>query len=225
MPNVVAPAGVTLAGGTSDSPDADASSTTAGSPRARHRAWIGRPSGSWAAAGATASRRLPRSRRACPRRRRPAARAGSRRRAGPRPACGQRPRDLDGGQRSLVRVGRDQDAWPTIALGASGTPALLEVLRDADHRRALLVGQLDDLERQLSRPERGSFMVEPSSANSRARRRSSSRFMTAWRITKLIRDSPSSSWLRWIRMSRSTWPRPSRPARSDGSIRWPISTA
>ena len=39
-------------------------------------------------------------------------------------------------------------------------------------------------------PERGSFMVEPISANRRALRRSSSRFMTAWRMTNDIRDRP-----------------------------------
>ena len=61
------------------------------------------------------------------------------------------------------------------------------------------------------RPERGSFIVEPSSANRRARRRSSSRFITAWRITNDIRDSPSSSWFRCTRRSRSTWPRPLEP--------------
>ena len=103
--------------------------------------------------------------------------------------------------------------------------AALEVFRDSDHRRSLHVGQLDDLEGQAARPERGSFIVEPSSANRRALRRSSSRFMTAWRITKDIRDRPSSSWLRWTRRSRSTCPRPSRPERSAMSIRWPISTA
>ena len=42
-------------------------------------------------------------------------------------------------------------------------------------------------------------------------RRSSSRFITAWRITNDIRDRPSSSWLRWTRRSRSTWPSPSMP--------------
>ena len=56
-------------------------------------------------------------------------------------------------------------------------------------------------------------------------RRSSSRFMIAWRITNDIRDRPSSSWLRWTRRSRSTWPSPSIPTRSATSIRWPISTA
>ena len=90
---------------------------------------------------------------------------------------------------------------------------------------ALLIGELDDLERQLVEPERGSFIVEPSSANNRTRRRSSSRFMIAWRITKDIRDRPSSSWLRWTRRSRSTWPSPSSPTRSATSMRWPISTA
>ena len=64
-------------------------------------------------------------------------------------------------------------------------------------------------------PERGSFIVEPSSAKSRVLCRSSSRFMTACRITKLILDRPSSSWLRWTRRSRSTWPRPFEAAPFD----------
>ena len=58
-------------------------------------------------------------------------------------------------------------------------------------------------------------MLDPSSANRRALRRSSSRFITAWRMTKLIRDRPSSSWLRWMRTSRSTWPRPARSSLCD----------
>ena len=74
-------------------------------------------------------------------------------------------------------------------------------------------------------PERGSFIVEPISANSRTLRRSSSRFMTACRMTNDIRDRPSSSWLRWTRRSRSTWPSPSIPTRSAASMRCPISTA
>ena len=44
-------------------------------------------------------------------------------------------------------------------------------------------------------------MVDPGSANSLARRRSSSRLVTAWRMTNDIRDSPSSSGLRCTRRS------------------------
>ena len=145
-------------------------------------------------------------------------------------------RTLDGQQRadlpvdSTRRVAAMAGRTLRRATGsASSVPASVaatfEVLGDADHRRALLVGELDDLERQPV-PARARQLHRRAQLREQARRRrSSSRFMTAWRITNDIRDRPSSSWLRWTRRSRSTWPSPSMPTRSAASMRWPISTA
>src|SRR6185436_671000 len=126
------------------------------------------------------------------------------------PAAGEGRRDLHRGQRTLERVGRDDDPhYPTsVSLSSPWRRSRYSGIRTIGGRSMSASSMTSSESRP--RPERGSFIVEPSSAKSRALRRSSSRFMTACRITKLIRESPSSSWLRWTRRSRSTWPSPSR---------------
>ena len=224
-----------------DSPDAAASSTTARVPSAEasQRASIARPSGSWAAAARHSQPPAASIATAVPS---PPSASGARRisspgRAASQPAARARATSTDVSE-PLKESGRHEDRQrPAATEAGSADPGPAALTRPAPPARRsrysgirIIGGRSRSASSMTSRPrwsspKRGSFIVEPSSAKRRARRRSSSRFMTAWRMTKLIRESPSSSWLRWIRRSRSTWPSPSRPARSAMSIRWPISTA
>ena len=137
VPYVDAPAGSRSAGARSESPDAEASSTTARVPSVEtsQRASIvaaerivGRHAPPFPAAG-----RLDGDRR-------PLAAVGERRQAdlvggsGPQPARGDGARDLDRGERALEGVGRDEDDEGPFAVGArsaglggSGTARVPEV--------------------------------------------------------------------------------------------------
>ena len=155
MPRVDAPTGSRSAAASRDSPEASASSDDGAASVGRAEpASLHRPPdrvGRLDRPPLPAARRLDRDERALAavgERREEDLVVGSRR----APAIGERRRDLDRGQRALERVGSDDDAQTTspqpASVSVSAALPALEVLRDPDHRRALHVGQLDDLERQ-----------------------------------------------------------------------------
>ena len=74
---------------------------------------------------------------------------------------------ISGGSQPCTRSAR-LAVTASARLAATEQAALLDVFGDADHRRAFLIGELDDFEASRPLPERGSFIVEPISANRRA---------------------------------------------------------
>ena len=218
VPSLVARAASRSGAATSDSPDASAISTTAARPSSRRsqRARIGRPRGSVASAS-----------RHC----QPPAASIATRVPSPPSASGARCRSSPGRARcqpsASARATWTLVSEPLNESGAISTRSCRPVTsvrasprwarRFSRYSGMRIIGgrswsasSMTSSDR-WSRPERGSFIVEPSSANRRTRRRSSSRFMTACRMTNDIRDRPSSSWLRWTRRRGRPGPGPRCP--------------
>ena len=144
--------------------------------------------------------------------------------SGPAPARGQRPGDLDRGERALERV---RGETRTVRHSLRISPARFS--RYSGIR--IIGGRSWSASSITSRPQPA--VAGPGQLHRRAELGEEAG------LAPLLEplhdgleddeahpaDRPSSSWLRWIRRSRSTWPRPSRPTRSAASIRWPISTA